>query len=218
VTAPLPPWWHRLLGTRWLLLVLGAIVALVLLGALGDEVLEPGANVVDQVVRDWVLRHQSPPLVTLAWLLTNLGSTVATAGLGLAVTGWLWFRRHRRIAALAATAPIVATGSFDGLKQLFGRLRPPGALAAHIGTYSFPSGHATVATAVWLTLGYCLRRERLIPRWAALALGIAWPATIGLTRVYLDVHWATDVLGGWALGAAVAALVAGLYERTRQVE
>jgi undecaprenyl-diphosphatase len=192
--------------------VVVALIALVLFTELGIEILEPGANPVDRVVRDWVLVHQWPPLVSVARILTTLGSTVGTTVLGLAVTGWLWLRRHRRIAGLVATAPIVATGGFDGLKHVFLRTRPPGAALARITTYSFPSGHATVAAAVWLTLAYTLRRERLISRSAALALGVGWPAVIGLTRVYLDVHWATDVLGGWCLGAAVAAMAAGLYE------
>jgi undecaprenyl-diphosphatase len=212
VTEPLPPWWRRLLATRWLMLVLVAFLALFLFTSLGDEILEPGANTVDQVTRQWVLAHRWPPLVALSWVLTTVGSAGGTAVLGLAITGWLWLRRHRRIAAVVVTAPVVATAGFDGLKQIFLRTRPPGAALAHITTYSFPSGHATVAAAVWLTLAYTLRRERLISRGAALGLGVAWPVVIGLTRVYLDVHWATDVLGGWCLGTGIAALATGLYE------
>lgn len=206
------PWWRRLLATRWLVLVAVALLALFLFSELGVEILEPGANRVDQATRNWVLAHQWPPLVALCRVLTTLGSTVGTTILGLAVTAWLWLRRHRRIASVIATAPIVASAGFDGLKHVFMRTRPPGAALARITTYSFPSGHATVAAAVWLTLAYTLRRERLISRPAALALGVGWPVVIGLTRIYLDVHWATDVLGGWCLGAAIAAMATGLYE------
>lgn len=206
------PWWRRLLATRWLVLVAVALLALFLFSELGVEILEPGANRVDQATRNWVLAHQWPPLVTLCRVLTTLGSTVGTTILGLAVTAWLWLRRHRRIASVIATAPIVASAGFDGLKHVFMRTRPPGAALARITTYSFPSGHATVAAAVWLTLAYTLRRERLISRPATLALGVGWPVVIGLTRIYLDVHWATDVLGGWCLGAAIAAMATGLYE------
>ena len=212
MTEPLPPWWRRLLATRWLVLVVVAVVALFLFSELGIEILEPGANQVDQVARDWVLAHQWPPLVGLAWVLTSIGSTVGTAILGLAVTAWLWIRRHRRIAAVVGTAPVAATAGFDGLKHFFMRVRPPGAALAQITTYSFPSGHATVAAAVWLTLAYTLRRERLISRAAAVVLGVGWPVIVGLTRVYLDVHWATDVLGGWCLGAGVAGMATGVYE------
>jgi undecaprenyl-diphosphatase len=213
VTPPVPPWWRRLLATRWLVLVAVAVIALFVFSALGDEVLEPGSNVVDRVVRDWVLRHQWRPLVVGASVITLLGSTIGTAIVGLAVAGWLWLRRHRRIAAIVATAPIVATAGFDGLKALFERARPAGAALANITTYAFPSGHATVAAAVWLTLAYCLYRERLMPAWPAAMLGIVWPVLIGLTRIYLDVHWTTDVLGGWCLGMAVALAAAGVYER-----
>jgi undecaprenyl-diphosphatase len=208
-------WWRRLLAARWLMLVLGAIVALVLFATVGDEVLEPGSNVIDRVVRGWVLLHQSAPALAAAHIVTDVGSPGVTVTLGLAVAVWLWIRHRRGVAAVVLTAPIAAAGGFAALKAWFGRTRPAGALAAHLTTYAFPSGHATVSAAVWLTAAYCLRRERLLPRTLALALGVSWPIVIGLTRVYLDVHWATDVIGGWCLGAAVAAMTAGLYERTR---
>jgi membrane-associated phospholipid phosphatase len=215
---PAESWWRRLLAARWLLLVVGSTAALVLFGVLGDEILEPGANVVDRVARSWVLLHQSSPALAAAHILTDVGSPGGTVALGVAVSVWLWVRRRRRVAAMVVSAPIAATGGFAGLKSLFGRARPAGALAAHLTTYSFPSGHATVGTAVWLTTAYCLRREGMIPRWLAAALGVGWPIVIGLTRVYLDVHWATDVIGGWCLGAAVAALAGSMYERTRPTE
>jgi undecaprenyl-diphosphatase len=215
VRPPDTIWWRRLLAARWLLLVLGSTLALILFGAVGDEVLEPGSNVVDRVLRAWVLAHQSWPALDIAHVLTDVGSPGATVALGLAVTAWLWIRRRRAVAATVLAAPIAAAGAFAGLKAIFGRARPAGALEAHLTTYAFPSGHATVSAAVWLAIAYCLRREGLIPRMLAIALGLGWPLVIGLTRVYLDVHWATDVIGGWCLGAAVAALAGGLYERTR---
>ncbi|MGI8547632.1 MAG: phosphatase PAP2 family protein, partial [Gemmatimonadaceae bacterium] len=95
-------------------------------------------------------------------------------------------------------------------------VRPPGAVTYHITTYSFPSGHATSATAIFVTAAYVLWRERLLSRGLAISVGVAGPLLVGLSRVYLDVHWATDVLGGWAAGLFVAALSAALYDRLRR--
>jgi undecaprenyl-diphosphatase len=99
---------------------------------------------------------------------------------------------------------------------VYARARPAGALAAGISTYSFPSGHSTTAAAVVVTVVYVLWRERLLARDLALGIGILVPLLIGVSRVYLDVHWATDVLGGWAVGIFIFGLCASAYERERR--
>jgi undecaprenyl-diphosphatase len=109
----------------------------------------------------------------------------------------------------------VATALFVGIKDLFQRIRPAGALPLHLVSYSFPSGHATASTAVLVTLFYILAREGLLSHGVALVLGFLGPLLVGLSRVYLDVHWMTDVLGGWGLGLVVAALSAAAYEHMR---
>jgi undecaprenyl-diphosphatase len=71
---------------------------------------------------------------------------------------------------------------------------------------SFPSGHTTGATALALTTAIVLRREHLISRRRAALIGVGAPLLMGVYRVVADDHWATDVVGGWALGSAVAFL------------
>jgi undecaprenyl-diphosphatase len=122
------------------------------------------------------------------------------------------------VAAGALLAPAVATALFVLLKQVFARARP--AVAGHFvpSTYAFPSGHATASTAVCCTLAYVYWREGFISRRFGVCLATIPPFLIGLSRVYLDVHWTTDVLGGWSLGLLIAVLGAALYDRNRRRE
>jgi undecaprenyl-diphosphatase len=109
----------------------------------------------------------------------------------------------------------LAVAVYESVKRLYGRARPVG--YAHVPEgFSFPSAHATAAAAVCCTLAYVLWREGLFGRVAAVLLGVVVPLLVGLSRVYLDAHWATDVLGGWSAGLFIAALSAGLYNRARR--
>jgi undecaprenyl-diphosphatase len=94
------------------------------------------------------------------------------------------------------------------LKTVFGRDRPPDAYrAVEVLNQSFPSGHAMLSAVVFLTLGAMLARAEasLRLRVYVLAVAILIAVMVGLTRIHLGVHWATDVLGGWCAGAAWAA-------------
>ncbi len=84
-----------------------------------------------------------------------------------------------------------------------------------LGTKSIQLGVLSLAALAAWTLAYVLWRERMIARPAAAALAAVPTLLIGTSRVYLDIHWSTDVLGGWALGALVTALSAITYEHIR---
>ncbi|MDQ6830768.1 MAG: phosphatase PAP2 family protein [Gemmatimonadota bacterium] len=125
-----------------------------------------------------------------------------------------------RRAGLARGAPAAAASlggvlTHQGIKLLYRRPRPAAALAAGKREHAFPSGHTTNATAVCATAAYLLLRERMAPPAAVLPLAVAVPIVVGLTRVELEQHWLTDVIGGWIAGAGVAALCAAGYERAR---
>jgi len=91
------------------------------------------------------------------------------------------------------------------VKTVLVRRRPP-IPHARARFDSFPSGHTTGTTALAVTTALVLRRERLISPQRAALIGIGAPLAMGLYRVIADDHWATDVLGGWALGSAIALL------------
>lgn len=207
--------WFRSLAWHWVAIVAVALAAAWLFAAVGEDVFHHESGTLDDGVRSWVLAHQQPTFWAVFLWITRLGASAPMIALAIVAAAWLWHRSHRRIAAAVILAPAVASGLFNATKYTFRRVRPVGALKLHILTYAFPSGHATTSTAVLVTIAYVLAREGMIAKRFAWLVGIGGPLLIGMSRVYLDVHWTTDVLGGWALGLVVAGMSAAIYERVR---
>ena len=193
-----------------------SLAALVATGwALGilvqDVVVGVGAARFDLPVLRWFARHREPWLTTAMKTVTVLGDSalliplVVTVGLAL----WWRLRRARPLMVLVA-----GYGGADLLSQairaLTARTRPPPVYAVgHFAGHSFPSGHATEATAAFGMLAFVI--AALTPRWKWRV--VAWTAAVlaaglvGISRMYLGAHWLTDVLAGWALGGAWLFLV-----------
>lgn len=141
--------------------------------------------------------------------LTALGSVTVLTLLTAIVLGYLLVDGKRAAAVFVLVS--VAGGALlvEAVKLTIARPRPD--LVAHlvdVSTYSFPSGHATASAVTFLTLGALLARVHGRRRVKAYVMGIAVMLTlaIGTSRIYLGVHWPSDVLGGWCLGAAWALL------------
>jgi undecaprenyl-diphosphatase len=156
--------------------------------------------------------------------VTALGGTAILAGLSLAVVGYLAIDRKRHAAVLVAVAVTGGWALSSALKLGFGRARPD--LVPHrvvVYSASFPSGHSMLSAVVFLTLGALLARlhgSRAIKAYV-LTLAVVTTLVVGLSRIYLGVHWPSDVLAGWAAGSAWALacwLVALLLQRRGKVE
>lgn len=143
------------------------------------------------------LRAAKPTLTPLVAGLTFFASLpfLVTAGIGIPVA--LRLRGHRR-EGLEVLLAVAGAALFNQLlKTHFQRVRPTSALVFQQGL-SFPSGHAMIGLALYGCLAWLLWRHRRHPIWAVLLLLLA--ILIGLTRVYLHVHYATDVVAGFAAG------------------
>jgi len=146
-------------------------------------------------------------LETAALDLTALGGTAVLSLFAVVVTGFLILQRKRLSALLLVLGLIGGVALSEGLKALFGRERPPEALrAVETMSASFPSGHSLLSAVFYLSIGVMLTRAFPQKRFKAYIIGVAVLLTliVGLTRVYLAAHWATDVLAGWSVGAAWA--------------
>ncbi|MDA5282854.1 MULTISPECIES: phosphatase PAP2 family protein [unclassified Streptomyces] len=130
--------------------------------------------------------------------------------LAAAACGWLWWRGDRVRAVGVAVATLVASAVQQGLKAAVGRERPQWPDPVDSAQYAaYPSGHAMTATVVCGLLLWLMPRKVARPvlygAWTVAAVSVLG---VGFTRLYLGVHWFSDVLAGWLLGVALVALVA----------
>ncbi|MGA5300399.1 phosphatase PAP2 family protein [Nucisporomicrobium flavum] len=188
-----------------------ALLAVLVVG--GWAPLHDGDAAITDALHSWALTHPGWRNAAVWW--TNIfGPTpLRAAALGLVV--WLLVRRAKRLALWVVVTMV--TGGVLGavLKLLVGRNRPDllDPVARATG-YSFPSGHAlnaALAAGVFvLVLLPVVRRRWVLWTGAALVAGLT-----GLTRIFLGVHWTSDVVGGWLLGVMVVAATAVAFTRRR---
>jgi membrane-associated phospholipid phosphatase len=189
-----------------LTLALGAIVAGGLVLALLAVVVRSSdvLSGIDSSVAEWGNRHASAWSHDALTLVTYLGETVTVVVVAIVVAGVEIARTRSRWVVPFLVAVILGDKLLtETIKQLVDRARPTiEAVAATLGP-SFPSGHTSTAAASWAAFALVAGRwwgRRAWPTLAGLAVGIA--VAVAASRVLLDVHWLTDVLGGLALGWA----------------
>jgi membrane-associated phospholipid phosphatase len=190
-----------------------------------EDVLEgDGIVLVDQPAARWLAGHRDAWLTATLRMITMLGSPVGLAVLALVVSVTVAWRRR---SWLPVPLGMVGAGGIGlvitTVKALVGRDRPPPPYAVITeGGYSFPSGHATGTAAVAVLSAWLLTRW-LITSWAGrvavwmTAIGLI--AMVGFSRIYLGVHYLSDVLAGWLLGTAWAGavvLVGSWWQDTRR--
>jgi membrane-associated phospholipid phosphatase len=211
-----------------LVLVLGGIAAF----AAGEAFIEIAEHFrvatssvyrADHAVNAWFQNERHPGFTALLDAATIAGGPLGMSLLAAVAAAVLFFLRRR-----ASAVFVMITGAGGallnlGLKAIFERVRPPAAAAIAVAQgYSFPSGHAMGSVIVLGSIAYVVLRQPL--RWKAKSAWLALLATavvlIGLSRVYLGVHWISDIAGGWSAGAVWLATTTVAFEtllRLRQL-
>lgn len=194
---------------------------------IADDMTEADGQRVDQAVLHWlqpVAGHPRGPwwLHEAAVDLTSLGGISVLTLFAVVALAFLLIQRKRLSALLLVVGLLGGVALSEGLKALFERARPPVEYqVVETLNASFPSGHALLSTVFYLSLGVMLTRAFPRVRLKAFVLGTAVfiALLVGLTRIYLGAHWASDVVAGWCAGAAWAMalwLVAYAVERRQQ--
>ena len=157
------------------------------------------ANISDPIGPPWVEEAARD--------ITALGSMLVVVILSGAAAGYFLMLGKREPALLLLISVAGGTALNDLLKYVFDRPRPDLVLhAAQVFTSSFPSGHAAVSAVVYLTLGALLARDApsMAVKIYVMAVAILLVFLVGVSRVFLGVHYPTDVLAGWCIGSAWA--------------
>lgn len=232
---PLRSWLDRLraLGPLALASLVLIFFAAWVFVAIADEVREGEYLPIEEQIM-LAFREGDPPhpigphwLASTARDVTALGSVVVLTTAVILVAGFLALSRRFAASLFVIAASIGGLVLNNVLKAFFGRERPDQTLhLVEIDSLSFPSGHAMLSATIYLTLAVLLtrlatrRREKTYLLGAALLLSFA----VGLSRVYLGVHYPTDVIAGWAAGVAwaqicwFAAHMVGRRRLTRSVD
>lgn len=205
-----------LVRERHLLLLAGIAVVLAICGVveLTDDVLEGDTQALDEMIMQ-CLRHGDGTPIGPAWLptaaqdLTALGGYSVLTLIGMIALGLCLIARRYDVLAMLAFSGIGATAINFSLKALFARPRPsiidP---LVDVHTFSYPSGHALMSFAIYLSFAAVTAELAAGYRTRAylVCAGVFIAGIVGLTRVYLGVHYPSDVLAGWAIGGAWALL------------
>jgi undecaprenyl-diphosphatase len=178
--------------------------------AVVDAVADPaGISAADGPLLQWLVAHRIPAATAVAATISTVGGTAGMAILAALAALVLWLRHRRWEAGIVIVAAAGAGVWVETLKNLYARARPPEASRLVVETnFSLPSGHALGSTVV---LGILAAVAVVVLRGAAarvtaVVLAATLVAAIGVSRLYLGVHWLTDVLDGWLVGGTWLAL------------
>lgn len=159
----------------------------------------------DQAVIEWMAVIRRGWLTLMVKVITLLGSATFIVTTGLVVTAvGIWKKYNGRDILLMNLNGISGIILMQVLKMVFSRERPPLPWLGTASGFSFPSGHTLMATLFYGFLLYLVARNNWVwvgRKWLVLVLGCL-PLLVGFSRVYLGVHFASDVIGGWAAGLA----------------
>ena len=215
----------------WLFVGLGACVLLLAFLTLAGEVTEGDTQAFDNRILQALRKPDDPSRpIGPVWMesslldLTAIGGPTVLALVVLAVVGFLLLQTRYRTALFVVLTAISGELINTAMKHAFNRPRPT--VVPHLRavyTTSFPSGHAMESAIVYLTLGAILMRvaERRVTKIYCLGIAMLLTALAGGSRVFLGVHYPTDVIGGWIIGfvwASICWLAAQRFETSAGID
>jgi membrane-associated phospholipid phosphatase len=170
---------------------------------------------VDRVIHTWFGHERQAAMTTLLSTATSIGGTLGLGAIVAVVAATLLVRKERASAVFVVVTAGAGALLNLGLKMFFARMRPDLASALVVARwYSFPSGHAMGSFITFGALAYIALRQPWpwAAKSAALAIALTIVVLVGLSRVYLGVHWASDIAAGWSAGTVWLASAVVAFE------
>jgi len=196
-----------------------AVAMLLLFLFIAHEVIREKEVMFDNGINRWMDSFSNPQVTSIMSVITFFGSVYFLVPAYLLLAIWLWIRISRTAGLYFFCISAIGTVVMVAAKYLFHRNRPEIPLVHAVGGFSFPSGHVTSSIIFFGWLGYILiarLRIRGWLRWFIILLAILICGAIGFSRVYLEVHYATDVLAGFCLG--ILYFMISMYFRGRFIQ
>lgn len=177
----------------------------------------PQMQALDQGAMSLLQQTRDPMLDQILVFITRLGDLPVQMAIAVLLFGLLWWAGYRRQAVFAISVLAATAALSTLLKALMERLRPE-ILLEPLSSHSYPSAHSSAAFALFLVLGVLAGRQQVLRMRLAWLLLASLPASaIALSRLYLGVHWPTDVLAGGLLAATCCMLGLALTERQQSL-
>lgn len=169
-------------------------------GLIAHEMVIENENHIDTVVFEKLHRITSPALTKLMTIITFFGSHYFLLPAYILLVIW-FFKKDRRLAFTIAAIGLTSTALLYSLKDVFKRIRPLDPLVQKLNGFSFPSGHSFSAFTFFGLLIYILwkRKVNVNVRWVATIFFFLFACAIAFSRVYLHLHYASDVIAGFLL-------------------
>lgn len=212
---------RRLAGALLLVGFTAALVVTAGLVELHDEILEASFRQGDRAIQSWMHRLATPMLTQVMLGLSWIGSPFALVPAVTLAAVWMWCRRLKHDAVMVVAAALGGVALNEMMKLYFKRLRPdlPWAFVQE-DSFSFPSGHSVLAMVMYGVIVY-KAQNKLRSLWAKVALlvgALLMVVGIGVSRVYLGVHYPSDVAAGYFVGAVwlAAVVISDLCVQGRQ--
>lgn len=184
--------------------LIAGVSLVALFGKLSGDLGSQDLNTFDTLVGNFIRSYTSEWLTVLAVMITNMGSAAFEISLLLIAGGYMYFYMKQTREPVMLAVSLAGTWLLNNLlKIIFQRTRPDMLHLVAAGGFSFPSGHAMIATAFYGMLGYIIwshLRQRSKPAWYVMLLTFCLIIAIGASRIYLGVHYPSDVVAGFAAG------------------
>lgn len=167
--------------------------------------------IIDTAVNAFMQSIETPVLTMVSKTIAPIFDPIVLIVLSLIIAPYIYIKSSRRNGVLFGVVIVVSGGLIMALKQTFERMRPLNALLPELSS-SFPSGHATMAVVFFGLLVHLFVSKRY--KIHGIVIVGLMVLIVGLSRVYLRVHWLTDILGGFVFGGIILAVGIWIFRET----